>query len=78
MATHQFALLAVGVTRQDEGVDAERFVLAELRDHLVGVADDGGAAAAPGSADARPQVGLDVAVGVGSVTEVGLAGDPDR
>ena len=45
---------------------------------VAGRADDGGAASAPGSADARPQVGLDVAVGVGSVTEVGLAGDPDR
>jgi hypothetical protein len=42
--------------------------------YLVGVADDRRARARAGAADPGPQVGLDVAVVVGQVAQLGLAG----
>jgi hypothetical protein len=57
----------VGVAGQDEGVDADVAVGLELCDHLVGVADDGGAGAAAGLADPGPQVVLGVALVVGGL-----------
>jgi hypothetical protein len=66
----------VWIARQDERVDAEGHVGAELGDDLVGVADDRGAAAGSRSGDAGPQVVLDEAVVVGGVAQLSLACTP--
>ena len=78
MLGEEVALGDVWVAGEDERLDAERPVAEELGEHLVGIADDRGAAAAAGPADARPEVGLDVAVVGGGIAELGLAPDPDR
>jgi hypothetical protein len=55
-AGEQVALGRGGVARQDERADAGVAVRVDLGRHLVGVADDRGAGAAAGAADAGPQV----------------------
>src|SRR3954464_10105141 len=71
----QLALLLVRITRQDERADAHGDVAVELLDDLVGVADQRGAAAGAGAADAGPEVRLDEAFVVGLVAHLGLARD---
>ena len=70
---HQFAFVAVGIARQDEGVDAQIPVGVQLGHHLVGVTHDGRPASRPGPADAGPQVVLHVAVVVGKIPQFALA-----
>ena len=50
----------------------------DLGQHLIGVADDGGARSRSGAAHAGPEVALDVALVVGSLAQRGLTGDADR
>ena len=54
MAGEQIALGLVRITRQDEAFDAQAPIGIELGQHLIGIADDGGAAARAGAADAGP------------------------
>ena len=78
VAGEQVALGGVRVAGEDEGLDAGVGQLVDLGQHLVGVADDGGAGAGAGPADAGPQVPLDVALVVGALAQGGLAGDAGR
>ena len=54
ISCEQLTLFLMGISRQDECIDAERRILFELVEHLVRVADDGRTAAAAGTADAGP------------------------
>ena len=63
----------VRVSGEDERVDPEGHVRAQLGDDLIGVADDRRAASRSGSGDAGPQVLLDEPVVVGGVAQLGLA-----
>ena len=75
MAREQVGLGGVRVAGQDERLDAHRLVGAQLGEHLVRVADDRGAAARAGAADAGPQIVLDVALRAGGFAQLGLAAD---
>jgi hypothetical protein len=73
VAAEQIGLGRMGVAGQDEGIDAERLIGLQLGQHLVGIADNGGAAARAGAADAGPEVVLDIAI-CRAVAQLGLAG----
>ena len=68
------ALALVRVAAQDEGVDAHGPVGVERGPDLVGVADDRRTSARPSTADTGPEVALGVAVVVGALAQLGLAG----
>jgi hypothetical protein len=72
MAGEEVALGGVWVAGEDERVHAEGRVRLELGEHLVRVADEGGARAGAGPADAGPQVGLGVALVVGGRAQFAL------
>ena len=78
VAGEQVALGGVRVAGQDERLDAGVGELVDLRQHLVGIADDRRTGARAGPADAGPQVTLDVPLVVGLVAERRLAGHAGR
>ena len=75
VAGEEVAFGLVRIAGEDERLDAQGLIGLELRQHLVGVADDGGAAAGAGAADAGPQVLLRIAVVAGRRAQLGLAAD---
>ena len=78
LAPHYLALGKVRVAGEDEGVDAHGPVGLEFGQYLVGVANDGRPCAAAGPTDARPQTIFHETVVAGEVTQLSLAGHPDR
>ena len=67
------AFAVVRVAGEDEGFDAQRAVGVQFVQHLVWVADDGGAAAGAGAADAGPEVIFGETFVVGGFADFGLA-----
>ncbi len=78
VAREQIGLGGVGIARQDERLDPHRAVAFELGEHLVGIADDRRPAARTRTPDARPQVGLGIAVVGRALAQRGLCGDAGR
>src|SRR5581483_1245790 len=58
MLSEPFGLVAMRVAGENERLDAETHVLAQLGLHLIVAADDGRAAAAAPAPDARPEEGV--------------------
>jgi hypothetical protein len=50
----QIALIEVRIAAEDEGADAHVHVAIEFGEDLIGIADDGAAAARAGEADTAP------------------------
>ena len=73
----EIAFGGVGVAGENEGFDAQGSVGVQLREHLVRVADDGGAAAGAGAADAGPEIFFGEAFVIGGFSDFGLAADAD-
>lgn len=61
VSAEQVCFRGVRIAGQDKGLDSLSLIGAELCEHLIGIADDSGAAARTGSADARPKMIFDKA-----------------
>ena len=78
MPREQVRLRRVGVARQDERLDAHVLIAVQLGEDLIGVADDRGAAARAGAADAGPEIVLDIAVVGRCLAQRDLCVDAER
>ena len=67
MLGEKIAFRYVGVAAQDERFDTDGLIRRKFGCHLVRVANDGGSGTGTGTTNTGPEVGLGVAVVVGSV-----------
>ena len=65
------------IAREDESRHSSVGELTDLCGHLIGITHDGHTRAAARATDTRPQVSLDVSVGIGGLTNLRLARDTD-
>ena len=73
----QITFRRMGITGKDERLDPLGLIGAQLRQHLIRIADDRRAATRTRAPDTRPQIILDEAVAAGGVAQLGLSLDTD-